>query len=820
MGNALVFQDESCIKVRVRPMPVSEHNSSQRMTDLAKAFFATPRQILAGSVATTVGQVDTFTPSAIVLQSIQPWTAAFANLVWFRCTFHFTINIAATPFHSGVMRAVWQPTSVVNSGTSFPRSFNRQGIFTLPGITFNLQDTTQVQMTVPWTSNIPFMSIRNSASATWADPGIFRLWNLTDVTPPAGTTSPTYTVFMHMTDCEALGPDPESFSAVQPQMGVLEDLRESKAISQTLAAAGKFATTLGGIPVMPSVIGSAGWLLSRMAKSVAYLGFSKPIANSPLMRMYPSRQIYATNASGEDPAGNLSLLHDSAVPIEPASGTRVDEQSVSYIAKCPGLINDFTVSTQTAGTLIYACALTPTSLFFQTNRLNLPLKEFAATMNTAPFPAIMASPACGVSTLASYWKSSFKFDFYISKTRFHTGRIAFVYVPATIDGADNQIRGVTNYSFPPYASTYMLARDIIDLRETTTFTMEVPYININPMCTQTTPMGYLCAYVVDPVRAPTTVGQSVRVLVAASCPTLELSGVTGTTLNPTFSTVNFVAQFGEEEDQPPETPRRSPFSRWKPPPEVFQEPEDDNDARFLTEEEKEIIRSLEDMGVKPDLPVPIRYTPQMNDCIADTGEEIKSLGALTRRTVFRSFAAGATPPSPFDQNMPVYLPSTAAPTSLGVRLVDLHDFVRSAYLYERGGMIVQIGAGAGQNVARIVHQTFVSTVATEIDRLTFNPGDSSNLTEGVNTRPLVRAYVPRYSPYALYKASNGPAVTNIASSSREVGRIPPTTTSTFGVDSGAGEAFVYGRACADDHTFQFFVGWPPLVRGDFTAPAP
>lgn len=822
IGTAMVFHDESCIKVRVRPEPVLHHNTTQVMSKQFLEFLSTPRQILSGSLPTTVGSVTTYNPTAITLQASQPWIAALANAIGLRCTFHYTINIAATPFHAGILRAAWQPKVEANSVANFPRVFNRQGLFTLPGVTFNLQDTTQVQMEVPWTSNIPFMSLRNGANGTWAEPGTFHLWNLTDVTPPAGTNSPTYTVFMHMTDCHTVGPDPESWSAVQPQMGVLEDLRSSKAISSTLAAAGRFATSLGGIPVMPKVVGSAGWVLTKLSQSIAILGFSKPIANAPIMRMIPMRQAFATNSSGEDPAANLGLFHDSAVPVMPASGTRIDEQSVAYISRCPGLINDFTVSSQVAGTLVYSCALCPTSLFFQTNRLNLPLKEFAAVMNTAPFPAIMASPSCGVATLASYWKSDFKFDVYISKTRFHTGRLAFVYVPASFD-AENAIKGVTGYQFPPYASTYMCSRQIVDLRETSTFSMEIPYININPMCTQTSPMGYLCVYVVDPVRAPTTVGQSIRLLVGASCPNMELSGITGTTLNPTNSTVNFVAQMSDIESETdvessPSPSFPTPFARK---PVVFTR--DDASlvtTRMMTRDEEEVVNTFLDLGLDfPRLPS-WNYVPQMNDTLCDTGEEIKSLGTVSRRTVFRNFGAGVTPPSPFEQNLPVYLPSQAAPTSLGVRLVDLHDFIRSAYLYERGGMIVQIGAGAASTVARAVHQTFVTSVTTEFDRLTFNPGDSANLTETVNSTPLIRAYIPRYSPYTLYKASNGPVTTNIASSNREVGRVPPTTACTYGADGGAGQASIYGRACADDHSFQFFVGWPPLVRGDFTSPVP
>lgn len=811
-GNAIIQVDEACIKVRTRKGPVSNHNTTMRLSDEFHKFLATPRLILNGTIPTAVGQIQSFQPDYSTLQAVEPWNAALRNAMGIRCTFNFTVNVAATPFHAGILRASWHPnalTQALATARAFPRNAGRIPNFQLPGVTFNLQDTTQIQMTVPWTHNVPFMSLRISSDSNWTVPGTFRLYNLTDVTPPAGSVSPTYSVFMHMTDVELIGPDAASYSLVQPQMKggkIVEDLRSSQAISKTLAAVGAMATTVGKIPLMPSAIGSAGWLLRKAANAASYFGFSKPIANAPLLRNFMTRGTFATNATGEDPAANLGLFHDSAVAVANMTGSDIDEQSVRFIANCPGLINDFVVNNQIADTLVYAAKITPAACFFQTNRLNLPSKEFLTVMNTTPFPAIWPSPLFGVSTLASYWKGTIKYDFYLSKTRFHTGRLLIAYAPASPDSNDNAIKGVTGYSFPPASATYALQRMVVDIRETTHFTFEVPFTNINPMSSQQTPTGSLCVYVLEPIRAPSTVTAGVRILVAASSPDLQLSGITGCTYNPTDNIVNLVAQMNDG----------STNIHYDLPSEVAF---GSNQDTALTREEVALIESIVVTKIYDE---DIVFTPQMNDTISDTGEEIVSLGTVSRRTFFRNFSAGLSGNlNPYEQNVPVYTPNITTPTSVGVRLIDAIDFIRSAYLYERGGMVVQIGAGAGSSIARIAEQTWVSTTATEIDRATFNGGDTAIITEYPEGLPLARAYVPRYSPYPVYKTSQGPpAPGQIALVSREVGRIPPTITATYGTDSGSGIASIYGRACADDHVFSFFVGWPPLCRGDFTSPAP
>lgn len=803
-GRAMAYVDEACVKVFARDRSITEHNPTLKMEPLIAPWLERPVQILSGSLPASTGQVTFWNVTAQELQTREPWASKLQNYAGIRFDLVFTVNIAATPFHSGIGRVGWAPffRAYEIFSQSFPRVQSRQGVYQLPGYTYNLSDVTQICFRVPWMNNIPYMGLEENANGRYSEPGTFILWNLTDVTPPAGTVAPTYNVFVHLENVSVIGPRASAWSTVQPQMGVIEDLRGSRAISRVLAAAGTAATTMGNIPILPSFVGQAGWLLSRASQAAAAFGFSKPFVNTPLTRTLYQRGAFQTNATGEDPAANVSILHDSSVPVLPVGGTDIDEQSVAYIAKFPGLINDFTVDSQAAGTLIYACALCPQAMFFQTNRLNLPVKEFDALMSIAPFPAIHPSPVFGVSSIASYWSGSFDFTFHLSKTKFHTGRLAFVFIPGVQDAIFNSVRGTGGYQFPAYASTYMMERTIVDIRQSTCVKVHTPWVSIHPMQAQQSPYGYLCVYIVDPVRSPATVTPGVRVLVDVTSPDLVLSGITGTTFAPTLNLNNVVAQCWDFEGEEAGLARalRKPY-------------------RAPKTNKNKVFKDVEPLPPKQPIRPPLTdvFEPQMmgvDSMAGDIGETITSMNIVAKRTCLRARAAGTSNAQPFAQNLPTYTPNLIAPTACSMRFVDLIDYVRSAYALERGGMIFQISAGAGVNRARAGVVTFGAS-GTALDRLSFNNGDVGQVLEVDQATPYARIYVPRYSPYACYKTDQG-GLTNIAGTSREIGRIAPTCLYNYGLEEGADAPHTSGRAVADDHAFMLFVGWPPLCRGSFT----
>lgn len=552
-GHNLAFVDEACIKVSIRPKPAMHNNPTKPVPSDIQRYLQRPAEVVRGSLpAAAAALVASWGYTATNILAQTQWAVKLDQHMGIRSTVVCTMNISATPFHSGVLRLVWVPFAAAYIGSSTFRRTSRPEIYTLPGITFNLNDTTQVSLKVPWLNTVPYLEYAGESLPVYDaySPGEFRLYNLTDVTPPAGTVAPTFSMFVHHEDVEMIGPAPVAWSTVQPQ-GLLEDLQQSKAISTTLAIGAKTAYALGKIPLLPAGLNTVGWLLTRAAGTAALFGFAKPLQNERLMRVMPCRGLYDSVATGSDPGHSLGLLHDPGVPVKSNAGTDVDEQSMRYICSVPGMISDFSVTTQTAGTLVWACALSPSSMYFQSGRALVPLRERLSTFTTAPFPAVSMAPVCGASTLASYWQGSFDFEFFFSKTKFHTGRLAFVFVPGTHDGNYNVNIGPTSYKYPTYESTFSLDREIVDMRNSVGHKVHVPYVSPHPMQPQQGFYGFLCVYVVEPIRAPDTVTPGVRTIVTAASPDITFTGFTGVTWAPTTNSnavfaQSFLADAGEE----------------------------------------------------------------------------------------------------------------------------------------------------------------------------------------------------------------------------------------------------------------------------------
>lgn len=551
------------------------------------------------------------------------WQKKLANVLGYRGDLNVTLNINASPFHAGLFRLCFLPNQIATSGT-FNRTNARQTLVTCPGQTFSLQDTTQVCLRVPYLNSQPYILLKSSG-ASFDAPGQVLLIGLTGLTLPAGVPAPTFSMYAHFTNVSLVGPKPETWSSVQPQ-GLFEDLQSNKAISTTLATGAKLLSYAGSYPMIPKSVSNAGWLMRIASNAASRLGFSKPAVNAPTTRIQPSNGVFRGQATGADYATNLSIFSDSAVPLAAPAGTDVDESSVAYVASVPGLINEFTLSsTMVAGTLVYACALSPSSLFFQPNNVNLPLKEYRTAVKDG-IKAIYASPAMCAAATAEFWRGNFKMIFRFSKTRFHMGRLAFVFVPGSHDNLFNTVKGLTGYSFPTYAEIGSLPRNIVDLRNVTETVIDCPFVSTSSMMTQQSHIGYLCVYVVDPVNAPATVTPEVPVLVEAAMSSLSLAVFSSPCLVPTNrnASTDVYAQSGFD--------------------------------GTVTNEA--------------------------------TGEVIESLNLLTRRTVFRQLATSFF--EPYRQNFPAYTPAAPPYTAADGFNTTLVDYVRAGFAYERGGMIVEV----------------------------------------------------------------------------------------------------------------------------------
>nr|WPR18004.1 MAG: capsid protein [Chemarfal virus 29] len=99
------------------------------------------------------------------------------------------------------------------------------------------------------------------------------------------------------------------------------------------------------------------------------------------------------------------------------------------------------------------------------------------------------------------FRGGMKFRFKLVKTAFHSGRLIVAYFPVYKKSTQTWAASASEYAF----------REIIDIRETTEFTISVPYIC--PEVWSESTVGFLTIDVLDPLVAPSSVDSTVPILV-------------------------------------------------------------------------------------------------------------------------------------------------------------------------------------------------------------------------------------------------------------------------------------------------------------------
>lgn len=743
-GGHMSMIDESCIVVSARRAAIDTTNPTELLPTHEAEWFARPIQIGAGSMPTTLGTFFSHTPVPGTFPT--PWAEKLVGYVAIRYKIVYTVVFATTPFHAGLTMASWEPVAT-RIGFKFDRSSNVTA-FQLPNGLVDHQDATALCMECPWSNNVPFQTVNSTSSEQ--SPGTFRLNALVPVLSPPGSAVPTFTVFMHLEDVAVIGGLATDYSNLQPQSrrdkisatgtikkakGVIEDLRASKAISTTLGMGSKVAEVLSAVPLVSSVAAPAAWAMRWAANTAARWGFSKPLANEPLTRVAHGGMEYDHNATGGETATNLSLFHDTAVDVAAAAGASVDEMSFEYLCGMPGLLSRFNITNQVSKTLVYAAWCCPCACYWQgASRVAVPIRDRLAVLGTAPFPGFNPAPCMVPSSITSFWKGDMIYHFRFIKTRFHTGRIALTFAVEP-DAYGAEALGTNSYYYPTYDGTYTLDRVLIDLKECDSYDMVVPFTNNMPALAQANPMGRICMYVVDPIKAPENVTPGVVVLVSVSMRNVEFSGLTGTPYAPTQVTTN---------------PLFEPQSRREGGGTLF----------------------------------------------AATGEPVETFNTVLKRHSVRT-----TLRQPYALTLPTYIPNTTAPTAVDASQVDLIDIVRSAFAFERGGMVVRVLPTS--DVSTVTY-TSPSNIGSFFQRMTVNPLDHPTAYYFDSARPVVKAYVPRLSVFPVYKADHG-GIPSPQTALREPSRLPGGISSTL---TGAAS-----RAVGDDHQFLYFIGFPAMTRG-------
>lgn len=438
-----------------------------------------------------------------------------------RATIVITLQVAASPFHQGIVALAWQYGDSIQNRTFFRNASHV--VTNLPHVRLDIASDTMVQLRVPFLSDVEYMSLSAATQPSYW--GSLILTTLLPTPTVSGITAPPYNMYIHLEDMEFFGSAPLSVSTVTLQMGPItkEFEDESRPYSSGVMALSRVAHFVGqGIPALSALSSPTSWFLEKVAGTIRHFGYARPQVVDPVMRMIRIDNVGEQNVDVASAVQVIGPLSNNTVRQGPEfAGTDVDEMAFSYIVKVPSQIQYFGITTSTAGrTVLYATQISPSFLWYRQ----------AGTLPACNIPPRLVAPAAtggfqpstifALSQMFKLWRGSFHFRFTFGKTKMHGGRIMIVYNPevgftplttsaGTIPTINVAAYGVNGPN--PYGHS-----SIHNLRDASVVEFEVPYTSPYPYMPFGGNTGSLAVYLIDPVQAPAVVSQTVSVMVEVS----------------------------------------------------------------------------------------------------------------------------------------------------------------------------------------------------------------------------------------------------------------------------------------------------------------
>jgi hypothetical protein len=490
-----------------------------------RTFLSKPIILSAGTFATT----DSFT-SGPVAGDYFPSKPLFATPLWknkmsgnylLKGTAVFTIQVNANRFQQGryILNVVLSGGSICGSQAggnmvTTAHTLTLTQITQLPHVQIDLATDTAGELRVPLTTATGWTGFVNSP--VYNDVGVWQIQPYSPLVAPTGSTVAEYTLWLHFEDVEVAWPlVPQSRNSIKskvtrkPKISV-ESSEMSGPVSSTFNKISTASNILAGVPIMSSVATTVGWASDIVAQVASVFGWSKPTILDPTTIV--SRYIFPkyNNADTHDTSTRMAVSDSAKVEGLPGfSCNDIDELAISHLATISAYYTQFNWTTSNAtGTNLLSQKITPRNFIYQATSLTVGF--------TSP------TPLAWIANFFTLWRGSIIFSFKLVKTEFHSGRLVVVFYPYdyTATGA--------HLGDPTLADTAYLHRDIIDIRNGNEFTFTVPYTawqSYKPtLGVNTSVIGKLLVYVVNPLVAPSSVATTVPVLIeVAGGPDIEFA---------------------------------------------------------------------------------------------------------------------------------------------------------------------------------------------------------------------------------------------------------------------------------------------------------
>jgi hypothetical protein len=426
----------------------------------------------------------------------------------------FTIEHNANPFQQGLLVGAFQYGDHQYNRAAVPSMCTH-----LPHVRLNVSDHTQAVLTVPYLSEFEYWG--GSDSERDHVLGRFALTQVLGTPALAGSSTPVFKVYFHLENISVFGRSPIGGTTfIVPQAGVGSsripgssnaeaELRSNGKFSGILATAATLPGAVGrAFPSLRPFMGSATWFLNATAKAASAFGFSKPVQTSPLQNVMRHTNFFENVCDVPLTATVVGGFQSNSVAVSSAlGGTDLDEMAFDTILTRPSQIFRGSIATTDShGTVEYASKVCLMHKWFRAPGGVEP-GNIAIPRGSSTAAAFLPSTLLFVGQHFRYWHGDLVYKVSFAKSKFHTGRVMFTFIPdyqqvstastyGDIGFAGGPVPGLFNTDLQP--TQYSL---IFDLKDGNEFEFEVPYIAPVSHVGINDSTGFVSMQVMDPLIA-------------------------------------------------------------------------------------------------------------------------------------------------------------------------------------------------------------------------------------------------------------------------------------------------------------------------------
>lgn len=461
---------------------------------LARPFLSSNIILTAANLANSV--IGSWEGGATLGSNVQ-WVDKIRNYGLVRGTFCIKVTSNATPFMQYRLLLHYLPCTenTITTDVSYVVSHNANLATKTTQHHVELDARgTSVVMKMPYITPYSFYD-RTNYLGNW---GTYYLSVVSPFATGTGDVSATLSVYTWFEDFDLAAPmvpqsDGNPRVSSRRKLVKLDKETVEKPISTSLRAITIASDALSVIPSLTGIATTVSWASNIAAGVASYFGYSKiPLASEPVVVVQQLNR-YAPCADGIDSSVPMTLTHDNKIAFsDMCVPDGIDESSFTYLKSIYSLTRTITwAEADSSGTLLVNQPINPYSVGFITNQVR----------NAKTCSYISGPPITTLSRLFNQWRGGIRVRLSFVKTQFHTGRLEVVFTPSKF---------LPN---PPTTSSSTASlREIVDLSSTNELELVLPYYVNQNYLSMNDNSGFLTIRVLNGLRSPDTVANSVPIL--------------------------------------------------------------------------------------------------------------------------------------------------------------------------------------------------------------------------------------------------------------------------------------------------------------------